>query len=681
MEQKFASLKLAVDHNELRLVKNIMATERTINGLIVNFDFRTPEWDELTKSAVFIRDGKSYVVLLDSVDECFIPWECLESKGKFMVGVFGLSDITQLPTNYLEFTVAESCVCTGEKPADPTPEIYEQILALCGETNKIAQSVKDDVNNHNVSADSHNDIRLLIADLDDKIGAIDGIEDIDFDQLSEVVNYIKDNKKIIEDIEANKVSVSDIINNLTTNETNKPLSAAQGVVLKALIDKIIVPTKTSDLDNDSGYLTEHRIEGVSIGGVKQEIINKNIDLPAYPTSLPASDVYPWAKGVIKPVYTASEVAADAIGTADHLVSSHNLNDDSHNDIRLMITDVANRLNALADSDDETLDQMSEIVTYIKSNKDLIDNITTNKISYSDIVDDIVTNVSNKPLSAAQGVALKNIIDSLSLSKINTSDIVNNLTTESIIKPLSAHQGVILKALIDGISDSKINTSDIVNNLTTHSTEKPLSAEQGVAIKSLIDSVTNTKINTSDIANNLTTNSTSKVLSAAQGVALKNLINAITVPSSLSELATDSTHRLVTDAEKSTWNRKSNFSGDYADLANAPVDHMLYRIVSDDGWTRELWNSGKYICYGTFKETCTNYTEVNGFYGYHSSDLTYPAAFNEVPMVLYSCKVGSGFSMPSGDVSGTRFFARCYALSTASGEVECTWSIYAIGKWK
>ena len=80
MSEKYASLKLAVNHNELKLVKDIMATERTIQGLVVNFDFRTPEWKVLTKTAVFIRDGKSYTVLLDGADECFIPWECLKAS-------------------------------------------------------------------------------------------------------------------------------------------------------------------------------------------------------------------------------------------------------------------------------------------------------------------------------------------------------------------------------------------------------------------------------------------------------------------------------------------------------------------------------------------------------------------------------------------------------------------------
>lgn len=39
---------------------------------------------------------------------------------------------------------------------------------------------------------------------------------------------------------------------------------------------------------------------------------------------------------------------------------------------------------------------------------------------------------------------------------------------------------------------------------------------------------------------------------------------------LSQMSQDSTHRVVTDTEKSTWNAKSNFSGNYNDLSNKPT---------------------------------------------------------------------------------------------------------------
>lgn len=110
--------------------------------------------------------------------------------------------------------------------------------------------------------------------------------------------------------------------------------------------------------------------------------------------------------------SASDVRADAAGTATSVVSTHNTSTSAHGDIRDLISGLTTRLNALADSDDTTLDQMSEVVAYIKSNKDLIDSITTSKVNVSDIINNLTTNVTNKPLSSAQGVALKGLIDAL-----------------------------------------------------------------------------------------------------------------------------------------------------------------------------------------------------------------------------------------------------------------------------
>lgn len=154
--------------------------------------------------------------------------------------------------------------------------------------------------------------------------------------------------------------------------------------------------------------------------------------------------------------SASDVEAEPAGTAVEVVSEHNADPDAHPHIQDVVDELADRVNAVLDSDDETLDELSEIVAYIKSNKSLIDAITT----------------------------------------------------------------------------SKVSVSDIVNNLTTSATNKPLSA--------------------------------------AQGVALKKLIDGITVPTKLSDLSGDATHRVVTDAEKAEWNAKSTFSGAYADLTGKPT---------------------------------------------------------------------------------------------------------------
>ena len=124
------------------------------------------------------------------------------------------------------------------------------------------------------------------------------------------------------------------------------------------------------------------------------------------------------------------------------VTDHNVSKDAHNDIRLLITDIINRINVIADSDDETLDQMSELVAYIKNNKTLIDSITTSKVNVSDIVNDLTTNVSNKPLSAEQGVVLKTLIDNL------TRDLDTHGLSGNHI-PTGGASGQILKWLSSG----------------------------------------------------------------------------------------------------------------------------------------------------------------------------------------------------------------------------------------
>lgn len=143
--------------------------------------------------------------------------------------------------------------------------------------------VSGQINAHNTATVSHNDIRLLVEGLTTRLNTLADSDDTTLDQMSEIVNYIKSNKTLIEEVTTNKVNVTDIIDNLTTNVANKPLSAAQGVALKALIDAIDIPTNVSELTNDSGYLTSYTETDPTV--------------PA------------WAKNATKPSYTASEVGA------------------------------------------------------------------------------------------------------------------------------------------------------------------------------------------------------------------------------------------------------------------------------------------------------------------------------------------------------------------------------------
>lgn len=86
------------------------------------------------------------------------------------------------------------------------------------------------------------------------------------------------------------------------------------------------------------------------------------------------------------------------------------------------------INSLLGSDDTDLDTLQEVVAYIKNNKSLIDGITTNKVSVSDIIDNLTSEISNKPLSAKQGKALKALIDTTDGNVSTLSTTVSGHTT-------------------------------------------------------------------------------------------------------------------------------------------------------------------------------------------------------------------------------------------------------------
>lgn len=76
-----------------------------------------------------------------------------------------------------------------------------------------------------------------------------------------------------------------------------------------------------------------------------------------------------------------------------------------------------------------------------------------------------------------------------------------------------------------------------------------------------------------------------------------LVAKIVVPTKLSQLTDDTTHRTVSDTEKQKWNNKSDFNGSYNSLTNKPTiptelsqltDDSIHRLVTDA--EKQKWNS-------------------------------------------------------------------------------------------
>lgn len=113
------------------------------------------------------------------------------------------------------------------------------------------------------------------------------------------------------------MSTQEYVLSFTAEEIDEKLGKIDG-----LADKSELPTKISELTNDAGFIT-----------------NQTETDPTVPA---------WAKEPAKPTYTASEVGADASGTANSLISTHNSDITSHADIRAELATMTSEFGLIND---------------------------------------------------------------------------------------------------------------------------------------------------------------------------------------------------------------------------------------------------------------------------------------------------------------------------------------------
>ena len=250
----------------------------------------------------------------------------------------------------------------------------------------------------------------------------------------------------------------DVIQKLSDNPNDTDgLSAAE---LKARFDEAVNIIKVflnSNLATSLDAIEENanKLDGKEITNVL------GIDNSTIPTSaaVRASLSSSGAGDMAAATYDVDGKREDIFRYAGRTVADHNASDESHGDIRVILEDLSDRINAVLDSDDQTLDELSEIVAYIKSNREFIDAVTAAKVSVADIVNNLTTNVATKPLSAAQGVALKALLEgkqaNLGFTPVQQGGGTNQLTNKVYI----GWTGSQLTAQVDTTSMGAIHTSN------------------------------------------------------------------------------------------------------------------------------------------------------------------------------------------------------------------------------
>ena len=121
--------------------------------------------------------------------------------------------------------------------------------------------------------------------------------------------------------------------------------------------------------------------------------------------------------------------------------------------------------------------------------------------------------------------------------------------------------------------------------------------------------------------------------------------------------------------------------DNASVNTEPIAQVI-EAGANGIWNYRKWSDGTSECWGTASASLTNYYSGGGFYAYRTGNVAFPASlFDSAPVVTVDGKIGLGFYLGTliDSVSSTQFEA--IAMSTASGTVDCTFYIHAIGKWR
>ena len=327
---------------------------------------------------------------------------------------------------------------------------------------------------------------------------------------------LNNNMKIIDE------SISNLNNNVTeldnalnekagkdvaTQSANGLMSSADKTKLDGIeegANKTVVDATLSDTSTNP---VQNKVIDAALAGkantlhthTKSEIID-------FPISLPASDVSEWAKAATKPTYTASEVGADASGSANAALTAAKAYTD---------TEIAGLINGAP----TTLDTLGEIATAMSENQSVVEALNSaigTKANASDLTTH-TGNTSNPHSVTKAQVGLGNV------PNVSTNDQTPTYSDATTFETLTSGEKI-------SVALGKIKLA--ITNLINH-----------IANKSNPHGVTKSQIGLGNVGN-------FKAVSTVAGQGL--------------------TEDEKANARTNIGVGTSSFSGDYNDLSNKPV---------------------------------------------------------------------------------------------------------------
>lgn len=233
-------MRISVDTNNVKLVEKDQIESGEYNVTPCSFEF-SEEYAGLIKTAVFTNKDKQAYKMLIQDDECTIPAEVLEKEGAVELGVFGyIEEDRDLELRYSPkpclFAVSKGSYKEAENSTPPTPtqfEQYEQAL----------EAGLEQVANVDIDASKSGKVTTItITNRNDESKSVEILDGADGQDGKDGDDYVI---------------------------TQADYDEIAGIVRS----QITIPTKTSDLDNDSGYINNN-VDDLTNYYKKTEIYNK-----------------------------------------------------------------------------------------------------------------------------------------------------------------------------------------------------------------------------------------------------------------------------------------------------------------------------------------------------------------------------------------------------------------------
>lgn len=120
-------LRFEVSNQFINRVDREQPSSNSKYYLYAHFNFLTEEWKDKVVTAVFTKDKKSYMMLVDIDGDCEVPHEVIK-EGNFYVSVFANTLITT--NNSRVYIEPSGYTEDAENSEPPTPNIYNQLITM-----------------------------------------------------------------------------------------------------------------------------------------------------------------------------------------------------------------------------------------------------------------------------------------------------------------------------------------------------------------------------------------------------------------------------------------------------------------------------------------------------------------------------------------------------------------------